>query len=101
MIYPEHAGRPVRPMFQGKTSDISTSGLSLVVDYDIFQEGEVVIVLALPPAYPGAPQKVVTSTAEMTYAIFSPRIDAFRFGLVFRKFRGTGQALLEMALRHT
>ena len=87
-------------MYQGKTRDLSLSGLSIVVDYNIYQDGEVVIVLALPPAYPGAPQKVVTSTAVMTYAIFSSKLEAYKFGLSFRKFRGNGKALLEAALRH-
>jgi hypothetical protein len=100
MIYPQQEGRPARPMFHGKTRDIGMSGISIVVDYNIFQEGEVVVVLALPPAYAGAPRKVVTSTAEMTYAIYSSKLDAFKIGLTFRKFRGNGKALLEAALRH-
>jgi hypothetical protein len=100
MIYPQQEDRPARPMFHGKTRDIGMSGISIVVDYNIFQEGEVVVVLALPPAYAGAPRKVVTSTAEMTYAIYSSKLDAFKIGLTFRKFRGNGKALLEAALRH-
>ena len=86
-------------MFHGKTHDISMSGLSIVVDYNIFQEGEVTVVLALPPAHAGAPRKVVTSTAEMTYAIHSSKLDAFKIGLVFRAFRGDGKALLKAALQ--
>jgi hypothetical protein len=86
-------------MFHGKTRDIGMSGLSIISDYNIFQEGEVMVVLALPPAHPGAPRKVVTSTAEMTYAISSDKLGAFKIGLTFRKFRGNGKALLETALR--
>ena len=100
MIYPQQAGRPARPMFHGKTRDIGMSGLSIVVDYNIFQEGEVVVVLALPPAFAGAPRKVMTATAEMTHAIYSSKLRAFKIGLAFRKFRGIGKALLEAALRH-
>ncbi len=100
IIYPQHAGRPARPMFHGKTRDFGMSGLSIVVDYNIFQEGEVAVVLALPLAYAGAPRKVVTCTAEMSYAIFSSKLDAFVIGLAFRKFRGNGEMLLEAALRH-
>jgi hypothetical protein len=100
MIYPEHVGRPARSMFHGKTCDISMSGLSIVVDYNIFQEGEVVVVLALPPAYAGAARKVATSTAKITYAIYSSKLAAFKIGLAFRKFRGDGKVLLEAALQH-
>jgi hypothetical protein len=87
-------------MFHGKTCDIGMSGLSIVVDYNVFQEGEVAVVLALPPAYAGAPRKVVTVTAEMSYAIYSSKLDAFKIGLAFRKFRGNGKLLLAVVLRH-
>jgi hypothetical protein len=86
-------------MFHGKTRDLGMSGLSIVVDYNVFQEGEVMVVLALPPAYAGAPRKVITSTAVMTHALHSSKLGAFKIGLAFRKFRGNGKALLEAALR--
>lgn len=86
-------------MFYGKTDDISLSGLSMIVDDNVFEEGEVAVVLALPLAYPGASRKVVMSTAEMSYAIHSSKLDAFKIGLAFREFRGDGRALLEDALR--
>jgi len=99
VLYPQIEGRPHRPMFHGKTHDISVSGLSLVVDYNVFQEGEVTVVLALPPARAGASPRVVTSTAEMSYAIHSTKLDAYKIGLTFHTFRGDGKALLEAALR--
>ena len=46
------------------------------------------------------PRKVVTYTAEMTYAIHSSKLDAFKIGLAFRTFRGEGRALLKAALQH-
>ncbi len=100
VLYPQIEGRPAKPMFHGKTSDISMSGLSMLVDYNVFQEGGVTVVLALPPARAGAPRRVVTATAEMTYAIHSSKLDAFKIGLAFRAFRGDGRALLEEALQH-
>ena len=100
VLYPQIEGRPAKPMFHGKASDISMSGLSMLVDYNVFQEGEVTVVLALPQARAGAPRRVVTSTAEMTYAIHSSKLDAFKIGVAFRRFRGDGRALLEEALQH-
>jgi len=99
MVYPQYEGRPARPMFHGKTHDISMSGLSMIVDYNVYQEGDVAIVLALPLEYPGATRKVVMSTAAMTYAIHSSKLDAFKIGLVFREFRGDGKELLAAALQ--
>jgi hypothetical protein len=100
MIYPQYPSLPARPMFQGKTSDLGLSGLSIVVDYNVFQAGEVVIVLALPPAYAGAPRQLITATAVMTHALYSSKLGAYKIGLTFRKFRGNGKALLDLALRH-
>jgi len=71
----------------------------MVVDYNVFEEGEVALVLALPPAYSAGSQKAVTCTAEMTYAIHSSKLDAFKIGFAFREFRGDGKALLEAVLR--
>ena len=86
-------------MFHGKTRDLSMSGLSMIVDYNVFHEGEVAVVLALPLAHPGAARKVVTSSAVMTYAIYSSKLNGFKIGLAFREFRGDGKTLLEAALR--
>lgn len=99
LVYPQRPGRPARSMFYGKTDDVGLSGLSMVVDENVFEEGEVAVVLALPLAYPGAARKVVMSTAEISYAIHSTKLDAYRVGLAFREFRGDGRALLEAALR--
>ncbi len=99
LIYPQRADRRARPMFQGKTRDLSLSGLSIVVDYNIYEDDEVVVVLAVPPAYAGAPRKVATSTAVITHAMFSSKLNAFKIGLSFRKFRGNGKLLLAAALR--
>ena len=99
MIYPQRGDRPARPMFHGRTHDIGLSGLSMIVDYNVFQEGEVTVVLATPPAHAGAARKVVTAAAEMSYAIHSSKLDAFKIGLTFREFRGDGKERLEAALR--
>lgn len=99
VIYPQQAEGPARPMYHGKTHDLSMSGISMVVDYNVFHEGEVALVLALPLAHPGAARKVVTCSAVMTYAIYSSKLNAFKIGLAFRAFRGDGKAQLEAALR--
>jgi len=101
LVYPQREGRPARPMFHGKTHDIGLSGLSMVVDYNIFQEGEVAVVLALPPTHAGASRRAVTCAAEMSYAIHSSKLDAYKIGLRFREFRGNGRELLDAVLRQT
>jgi hypothetical protein len=76
------------------------SGLSMVVDRSIFHEGEVTVLVALPPVPAGAPQKIITSTAKMTYAIHSSKLNAFKIGMTFLEFKGDGKELLDAVLVH-
>ena len=101
LVYPQRDDRPARPMFHGKSQDIGLSGLSMIVVYNIFQEGQVAVVLALPRAHSGGSRRAVTCTAEMSYAIHSSKLDAYKIGLRFREFRGNGKELLHAVLRQT
>lgn len=98
IIYHLHPDEATRPTYHGRTHDISTQGLSVVVDRNIFSEGDVTVLLAIPPAHPGAPQKIVEATAKMIYTVFSSDHDAFRIGLDFREFKRNGKELLRTAV---
>jgi hypothetical protein len=98
VVYRQHEGRPTRPTFHGTTHDIGMSGLSLVVDRNLFDDGVVTVLLALPPEHTGASPKVITALAKMTYAIHSSRLDAFKIGLSFLEFKSDGKELLCAAL---
>ena len=100
VIYPQREAHSDRPVFYGKTRDISLTGLSIVVDHNLYQEGEVIVVLALPSSSAEAARKAVTCAAEMTYAVYVSKLRAYKIGLAFRKFKGDGKGLLEEALRH-
>jgi hypothetical protein len=71
----------------------------VVVEDNFFQEGEATVLLALPPEHAWAAQKVISVTAETTYALHSSKVNGFRIGLAFRKFKDDGEELLEAALR--
>lgn len=75
------------------------SGLSMIVDENVFDEGKVTILLALPPLHPWASQKIITSIARMTYAIRSSKLNGYKIGVAFLEFKQDGQALLEASLR--
>lgn len=100
LVYPQQEGRPARPVFHGKSHDICMSGLSMVAEDNAFYDGEVTVLLALPPVHSWASQKIIAATAEMTYAIHSSKFNGFKIGLVFRAFKGAEKDLLEAALRH-
>lgn len=100
VVYHQHEGRPAPPTYHGTTHDICMSGLSIVVDHNIFDGGVVTVLLALPPVPTGAPPKIITSLAETTYAIHSSKLNAFKIGMAFLQFKSDGKELLLAALLH-
>jgi len=99
VIYPQRDGRPNQPIYHAKTHDICLSGLSMVVDDNVYHEGEVTILLALPPVHSWASQKIITATAVMTYAIHSSKLGAYKIGMKFLEFKEDGKRLLQEALQ--
>lgn len=98
VVYHQHEDLATRPSYHGRTSDISLDGLSVLVEQNVFHEGEVTVLLALPPVHPGIPQKIIEATAKMVYTVLSSEHDAFRIGLVFRHFKRNGRQLLTSAI---
>lgn len=99
VVYPQQEGHPVRPIHHATTHDICMSGLSVVTEENFFHGDEVTLLLALPPVHAWAAQKIISVTAEITYALHSSKSNGYRIGLAFRKFEDDGQDLLEAALR--
>ena len=99
LVYPQRDGVPVRPIYHGSTHDICMSGLSMLADENVFHEGEVSVLLALPPVHTWASQKIITATASMSYAIHSSKLNAYKIGMTFQGFKEDGRALLLAALR--
>jgi c-di-GMP-binding flagellar brake protein YcgR len=98
IVYHQHEDKATRPTFHGRTYDISVQGLTVIVDRNIFNEGDVTVLLAIPPAHSGTPQKIVEATAKMVYTVFSSEHDAFRIGLNFKEFNGNGKELLKVVV---
>lgn len=98
LVYHQHADAATRPTFHGMTSDVSLSGLSVVLDHNIFNEGEVTVLLAIPPAHTGGQQKIVEATAKMIHTVHSSEHNAFRIGMMFKQFKGKGKELLKGAI---
>lgn len=94
IVYHQHKDEATRPTFHGVTNDISMLGLSVLVDYNIFNEGEVTVLLAVPPEHPGGTQKIIEATAKMVYTVYSAESNSFRVGMLFRSFKRNGMDLL-------
>ncbi len=99
VVYPQHESRPYRPIYHATSHDIGMSGLSMQVDDNAFYDGEVTVILALPPEHSWAAQKIVTVRARMTYAIRSSKLGAYKIGMTFLEFKADGKELLQAALR--
>lgn len=99
VVYPQHDSRHYRPIYHAASHDIGMSGLSMVVEDNAFHEGEVTIILALPPVHSWAAQKVITLSARMTYAIHSSKLNAYKIGMTFLEFKADGREQLQAALR--
>jgi hypothetical protein len=82
--------------FHGRVNDISLGGLSIHCDYNIFHEGKVIVLLALPPLNAGAKEKILEINSRMNYTILSQKM--FRIGLEFLDFRSGDKRLLEERL---
>jgi hypothetical protein len=98
IVYPEHEGRPVQPACHAKAHDVCLSGLSMVVDENVFHEGEVTVFLALPPEHSWAAQKTIAATARMTYAIHSTKLNGYKIGMTFLQFKDDAEELLRAAI---
>lgn len=98
IIYHQHRDVATRPSFHGFTSNISLMGLSVVVDHNIFNEGDVTVLLAIPPEHTGGQQRIVEATAKMIYTVHSSEHDAFRIGMSFKEFKGHGKDVLKKVI---
>lgn len=94
IIYHQHPDQAAKPTFHGLTNDISASGMSVVVENNIFNPDEVTVLIALPPEHMGAPQRVIETTAKMVYTVYSSKHEAFRVGLAFKHFKHNGRQLI-------
>lgn len=98
IVYHQHEDEATRPRYHGRTNDISMKGLSILVDHNIFNAGEVTVLLAIAPSHIGETQKIIEATAKMVYTVFSSAHDTFRIGLEFRKFKRNGEQLLKKVI---
>lgn len=98
IVYHQHEDAATRPTFHGVSSDISLSGVSVVVRDNIFSEKDIKVLIAIPPEHVGAKKKVIEATAKMVYTVLCSKHDAFRIGMNFKEFKGQGKQVLKGAM---
>lgn len=98
IVYPRNPNGTPHPTYHGRTNDVSISGVSVLVEYNVFTDEEVTVLLAVPPTHPGLPEKIIEVRARMVYTVFSSEHDTFRIGLTFRGFKRNGRTVLKSLL---
>lgn len=91
-----YEGGTGKKTFHGRVNEISMGGLSIHCDHNVFHEGKVILLLALPPLFAGGREKILEITCRMNYTILSKKL--FRIGLEFVEFRSGDRKLLEERL---
>ena len=94
IVYQEQDDEATRRTFHGRTNDISHCGLSVLVENNIFTEGQVTVLVAVPPEQAGDPLQIIEATAKMIYTVFSSEQQCFRVGLIFETFKRSDEAVL-------
>ncbi len=89
-----HENRGRSEIFHGRTHDLSLNGASLYSDHNIFVEGEVTALLAMPALKSGEPEKIIEIHSRMAYTILAANHHQFRIGLHFLRFKDEGRKLL-------
>lgn len=92
IVHQNNAGK--EEIFHGRTYDISTSGVAVCSDHNIFTDSPVTIVLAVPALHPGEKQKVIEISSKMVYTVHASNGRGFRIGLRFLRFKGDGKKVL-------
>jgi len=88
-----------REVFHGRTHEISASGASFLSQHNIFMEGEVTALLALPWYRDNLTEKIIEIKSRVIHTILSSEHNKFRTGLQFNNFKNDTGYLLEIALR--
>ena len=95
IVYHQQADRPKAPTFHGRTNIVSMSGISVILEKNIFSKDDVTVWLSIPPRHLGGTQKFIQATAKMISTVFSSELDAFRVALNFLQFKQNGEEILK------
>ena len=88
-----------REIFHGRTFEVSASGSSFLSQHNIFKDGNVKVLLALPWYRDNQQEKVIEIEARIIHTILSSENQSFRTGLQFISFKDDKGHFLEIALR--
>lgn len=81
-------------IYHGRTQNVSLSGVSILVDHNVYFTSEVVILLAIPPIHQGLKESIVEIQCSGTYTVLDSAHGQFRVGMKFDQYKGEGKKIL-------
>ncbi len=81
-------------IYHGRTHNVSTSGVSILADHNIFFTTEVVILLAIPPMHQGMKETILEIQCSPTHSVLDSEHGQFRLGMKFSHFKDDGKRIL-------
>lgn len=96
VILYEENGKPAK--IHGKTQDISTSGVSIITDYNLMSTHLITVCLLIHPGDPVNPPVVFEAQSKIASSVLSRQQGGFRIGIEFRKIEGDGAQILHKFL---
>lgn len=83
-----------KEIYHGRTFDISISGVSILLERNMFFSTNVIILLAIPPTHQGQRETIVEVECAIMHTVLDSEHQQFRMGLKFIHFKGNGKATL-------
>ena len=85
-------------IYYGQTRDLSLSGVSILLDHNIFFTSDVIILLAIPPIHSGEKETILEIQCNTKYILLDSEYGQFRLGMSFTHFKGEGKDILSNSL---
>ena len=74
------------------------SGISILLDSNIFFTTEVVLLLAIPPMHQGMKENIIEIQCNIAHTVLDSEYSQFRLGMKFIHFKENGSRILSDAL---
>ena len=85
-------------VYHGRTYDVSMSGISILLERNVFFTTEVVLLLAIPPMHQGMKEIIVEIQCSIAHTVLDSEYSQFRLGMNFIRFKENGNGILSDAL---
>ena len=83
-----------KDIFHGCTLDVSMSGISVLLERNVFFSSSVIILLEIPPTNQGQKKIIIENQCSVLYSVLDSVHSQFRLAMKFDHFKGDGEKIL-------